>query len=256
MKRLFTLIVFCSFSLVSTSQILVHNDFTGYNGLSSTIAPGWFYSWNDTAATSRSYYTSAGSCGISCPAYKFGINGAYVITPSFSNADSLRFYMKGNGSFQPNKFHIYAGPDTMTWTLLRTFDSIPLASQIVTLPIGSAYNYIKFQYQKDSLGYNVGIDDVSIFSGIFTNLNPVRKFTASIFPNPTSGMLNIETGTFQPKSLSVSVSNVLGREVKNLQMNIPSAYYQVNLSDLDAGVYMVHVKSEFGEFTQRIVIRK
>ncbi|MBK6840606.1 MAG: hypothetical protein IPG90_21770 [Bacteroidetes bacterium] len=45
-------------------------------------------------------------------------DSAYVIT-CFAHADSVRFYMKGNGSFQANRFRVYGGPDTTNMTLIQ-----------------------------------------------------------------------------------------------------------------------------------------
>ncbi|MBK7852123.1 MAG: hypothetical protein IPJ66_13605 [Bacteroidetes bacterium] len=71
MKRIFTLLILSVFTLPSFSQILVQTDFASYNGLSTSVPPGWFIYWNDTAATHKSYYTGSTTCGIACPAYKF-----------------------------------------------------------------------------------------------------------------------------------------------------------------------------------------
>lgn len=256
MKRIFTYLLLLTLSLPASSQILVQNDFATYNGLASSVPAGWFYSWNDTASTSRSYYTSAGSCGMSCPAYKFGRDSVYMITPFFSGADSVRFYMKGNGTYKPNKFRVFGGADTSNWTLIHQFDSIPLASQTVTLPVGGAYNYLRFYYQKDSTGYNVGMDDIYIFAGIFTGVNEGKKFSASLYPNPTNGILNISSTAYLSKGMTILVSNVLGNEVKRIVLNNAAAQYQVNLNDLEAGIYMLRIRSEMGESTQRVVIRK
>ena len=135
MKRIFTLLILSVFTLPLFSQILVQTDFATYNGLSSGIPPGWFISWNDTASSHRSFYTGAATCGLACPAYKFGWDSAYVITPAFAHADSVRFLMKGNGSFQANRFPVYRGPDTTNMTLIQEFKHVSATSTIMTLPL-------------------------------------------------------------------------------------------------------------------------
>ncbi|HNP98961.1 MAG TPA: T9SS type A sorting domain-containing protein, partial [Bacteroidia bacterium] len=76
-----------------------------------------------------------------------------------------------------------------------------------------------------------------------------------IYPNPTQGKINVEMAHYS-KSLSVTVSNILGKVVKQVVMNTISANYEVDLNDLEDGVYMVNVRNEFGEKTQRVVLKK
>lgn len=58
------------------------------------------------------------------------------------------------------------------------------------------------------------------------------------------------------KSLNVTVINVIGKEVKALTLNTYSSEYTIDLGDLEAGVYMVRVRSEYGETTRWVVLRK
>ncbi|MBK6840604.1 MAG: T9SS type A sorting domain-containing protein [Bacteroidetes bacterium] len=62
-------------------------------------------------------------------------------------------------------------------------------------------------------------------------------------------------GTLQ-QSLSVTVSNILGKVVKQVVLNTVAANYVVDLNDLEDGIYMVNVRNEFGEKTQRVVLKK
>jgi hypothetical protein len=255
MKRIFTLLILSVFTLPLFSQILVQTDFATYNGLSSGIPPGWFISWNDTASSHRSFYTGAATCGLACPAYKFGWDSAYVITPAFAHADSVRFYMKGNGSFQANRFQVYGGPDTTNMTLIQEFNNVSATSTIMTLPLDDSYTNVKFYYHKDSLGYNVGFDDVYVFAGSFSGISEHAVLDASIYPNPSQGKINVEMAHFS-KSLSVTVSNILGKVVKQVVLNTVAANYVVDLNDLEDGIYMVNVRNEFGEKTQSVVLKK
>lgn len=258
MKKIFTLLAVLIGLGAQAQTILVQTDFTGYNGLPNTVPFGWFISNNDTSATGKTFYTGASTCGVTCPAYKFNLTGAesYIITPQFSNADSVHFYMKGNGTYKPNKFRVYGGADTTTWTLIQQFDSVSATSRTVSLPVGPAYNYLKFGYLKDSTGYNVGFDDVIIFQGSLSSVPVTENFSANLYPNPTNGLLTIDLGSLHTKSLNVTVINVIGKEVKVLTLNTYSSEYTIDLGDLEAGVYMVRVRSEYGETTRRVVLRK
>ena len=53
-----------------------------------------------------------------------------------------------------------------------------------------------------------------------------------------------------------TVSNILGKVVKQVVLNTVAANYVVDLNDLEDGIYMVNVRNEFGEKTQRVVLKK
>ncbi|HRH66395.1 MAG TPA: T9SS type A sorting domain-containing protein [Bacteroidia bacterium] len=255
MKRIFTILILSVFTIPTFAQILVQTDFATYNGLPAGVPPGWFIYWNDTAASHKSFYTGPSTCGIACPAYKFGWDSIYVITPAFANADSVRFYMKGNGTFQANRFQVWGAPDTTNWTLIQENNNVSATASIVTLPLNSNYTHVKFAYLKDSLGYNVGFDDVYVFAGSFSGISEHAVLDASIYPNPTQGKISVDMAHFS-KSLTVTVSNILGKVVKQVVLNTVAANYEVDLNDLEDGVYMVNVRNEFGEKTQRVVLKK
>lgn len=71
----------------------------------------------------------------------------------------------------------------------------------------------------------------------------------TIFPNPTNGILNIQSD----KILDVQISNLLGKVVysnKNLSNG------QINLSNLDNGVYFVHLDNGINKGVKKIVLTK
>jgi len=71
----------------------------------------------------------------------------------------------------------------------------------------------------------------------------------SIYPNPAKDFLNVNSklATIQ----SVVVSDINGRTVKNVAFNQTNV--QVNVSDLNAGIYMVTINSEEGSTVKKFV---
>lgn len=266
MKKIFTFILICISALPSFSQILIEEHFDTYMNTPPTpptVPAGWFISWNnaDTAVAALSYYYSTSPtyqfCGMSCPTYKFGIDSAYAITPMFTGADSVRFYMKGNGTQKPNHFQIYGGPDTSTWNLIRSFDTIATTASVVTLPVPLGSHFLKFIYLKDSSGYNVGFDDVYIFTGPFpAGIADVSKTQLSLFPNPSRGLVTFDFNGTHPKNATLTFNNVLGTQVRKISLQGSETKYQVDLSEFQDGVYFVKIKTDLGESTQRIVLKK
>ncbi len=101
---------------------------------------------------------------------------------------------------------------------------------------------------------NVRLDDIKIAkvltTGIKTNL--LSEETISLFPNPTSGVLNINT---IDATTSVEVYNVIGEKVyssKNLNKGLNS----LDLSNLSNGSYFVKMNSNNNITTKKVVISK
>ena len=267
MKKFTTLCFIIAVSINSFAQItnLLQNDFTGYTGLVSTVASGWYYSWNDTAATSRSFYTSSGNYGMSSPSYKFGRDSVTIVSPNIQALgipDSVSFWMKGNGTMTnpfnaQNALSIYESPDSITWTLSQILDSLVVTtngstdSVTVRFPLQPSTAYLKFFYHK--VVGNLAFDDLNI-TGTLTGLiiPDNSRILTTVYPNPASSFVNVESKSI--KINSVSVKNILGKEVKRSSAH--GNKIQMDISGLDAGVYLVFIRTEMGVNTQRLVIRR
>jgi hypothetical protein len=257
MKRLLLTLLFFTSLVFSNAQVLLSNNFDSYNGLPATIAPGWYYSFNDSSAANRSFYNTAGFCGVSCNSYKFGHDTVTIITPAFSNADSVQFYLKGNGQQHvENNFTVLESPDSSNWTVVADIDSIPASATTYTLPLNSTTTHLMFVYHKDSLGYNVGLDDIFIFQGSLIGIEEASKSGVSVFPNPTSGPVNILAKNITLRNVTVTVTNILGRQVGNYTFAQLSGKTTLDLNGLEEGVYMVRVKSDKADVLQRVLIRR
>ncbi len=254
-KRLLLVSLVTISFLTTKAQILTSYDFTGYNGLVSSVAPGWIISNNDSASASRTYYSSAGQCGVSCPSYKFNLTGATIISPAFSNATQVQFYMRGNGSAQPNTFNVYATTNGTSWNLLQTYNPIALSAQTIVLNLNPADVQVKFEYIKDSAGLNVGLDDIVISNGPVGMPQIDKAASFNIYPTMGNGSVYLE-GNATRKSVDVSVVNLIGKEVKSLSFVQTNGKTVLALNDLPDGVYILKITSNGQQFTKRIVIRR
>jgi Secretion system C-terminal sorting domain len=241
------LIAFAALSFsASRAQILTSYDFTGYNGLTSS-----------TASALRTYYSGSGQCGVSCPAYKFNLTGATIISATFSNATQVQFYMKGNGTVQPNNtFNVYSTSNGSTWNLLSAYAPIAQAAATYILPLSASDVQIKFEYIKDSLGYNVGLDDIVVSNGPVGLPQFDKASGFNIYPTMSSGTVYLE-GNSVRKNVAVSVVNLIGKEVKNFTFIQANGKSVLSLTDLPEGVYILKVTSTNNQqYTKRIVIKK
>jgi len=239
-----------------TNNVIV-NGFNGYDGTPLTVAPGWYYSWNDSSAASRSFYPSAGNCGDSIPAYKFGLDSVTVISPAFTSADSLRFWMKGNGSVQDsNTFEIYVSSDSISWTLLASMDSISASAQVVSLPIPGTAQFVKFFFRKYIAGYNVGLDDIAVLKNSGVGIaDPAQPAGAFIYPSPTSGPVNVEL-TSGAENAEVNVYDLLGNSLTQVTVKrMGDQKIVLDLSGHQPGFYFIRIKTQERTFSKRVTLQ-
>src|SRR5690606_34394466 len=69
----------------------------------------------------------------------------------------------------------------------------------------------------------------------------------SVYPNPVKDVLNI-ANSIGAEINTVTVSDINGRTVKQF-----GSVSQINISDLNAGVYFVNISSNEGSLTKKVV---
>ncbi|HKR03735.1 MAG TPA: T9SS type A sorting domain-containing protein [Bacteroidia bacterium] len=256
-KFLFSVFIITAAYFNSHSQaILLQQNFDSYNGLVASIPAGFTITWNDTASISKSFYNTTGFCGVACNSYKFGWDSATIITPAFSNPGSVSFYFKGNGTQNPyNTFYVYESPNGSTWNQVASYVNFVTTSQTITLPLNSSSIKLKFYYEKDSLGLNVGFDDLIVYGPL--GVNETKGFQGiSVYPTPTSGIVTINFNENYFSDIEIKVINILGKEVKNYNLKNISTKYVMNITDEPEGIYLLKIKSGTDEMVKRIILKK
>ncbi len=155
----FTIGFFLCFSFIKAqTTILLQENFTNYDGTSATVPAGWNFSYNGN-------YTSTTYSGTSGPnSYKFGVNNATIITPSFANAESVLFWLKGASVDTASYLTIYETYDSITWTIVSTIKPLSASGTSYKFPVNNASIHLKFFYFK-SAG-NLAFDDFLVIDHI------------------------------------------------------------------------------------------
>ncbi len=78
----------------------------------------------------------------------------------------------------------------------------------------------------------------------------------SIYPNPSRGIINIDLKAIPAREVKAVVSNMIGNEVFNDVVKNSNGSAQLDLSDLQNGVYIVKITTATGSFVQRVVVKK
>jgi len=96
------------------------------------------------------------------------------------------------------------------------------------------------------VGSNVSIDD--LFA------QEVKEI--KVFPNPSSGLFQLEIQLLQSQHLTIQVVDLTGKGIwfKEVNQTI-SVKEEIDLGALPAGVYFLQVKGELGQMTRQLMIR-
>ena len=78
--------------------------------------------------------------------------------------------------------------------------------------------------------------------------------TVQLFPNPAKDKINIDLNNSNIRSGEVSIHNMLGEVVLKSQLTNSGSMTTIDLVELDPGVYLLTLDTEYGNMTKKIVL--
>ncbi|HTN45907.1 MAG TPA: T9SS type A sorting domain-containing protein [Flavipsychrobacter sp.] len=87
-----------------------------------------------------------------------------------------------------------------------------------------------------------------------TAIKDVINNVFSIFPNPTKGLVNIHWKNGVSGNAQIIISDLSGRMVYNKNA-ATNAATQINLNNLNQGVYFIKINTERGQYTERVILQ-
>jgi hypothetical protein len=96
-----------------------------------------------------------------------------------------------------------------------------------------------------------------VFSNVVTaRIEPMGGLLANFYPNPTTGLLNIELNGIPEAPLLVEVFNLLGARVhrESFAPDAAGSALQIDLRALPAGSYLVKLRSGTANLVKQIVV--
>jgi len=179
-------------------------------------------------------------------------NNSYIL---FKNMDFAA------GARQFNAYISSIEDNAVIEILLDSLDG-PLAGSLNVLSTGDAENYYITSSELDRIS---GIHDLFLrfttsspeslkvdwFNfqenvGIIASHADSKDFTASIFPNPVDGEINIKYHLSSDNNVSIGLYSTLGclvRSYNTEQQKAGDYMEQINTSELNPGLYIIHVSS-------------
>ena len=155
---------------------------------------------------------------------------ASAVTVDFTNAatgaDSVAWdFGDGTTSTEQNPSHTYPGSGTYT---------------VCQIAYGCAGN--------DTTCQEVSVINTALASGLAGSL--------AVFPNPTTGLLQVDLSLDQATEVQVSVLNLLGQEVRRMAAGtVQATRLALDLRGLEAGTYLVQVRAGDRQETRRISLQ-
>lgn len=101
---------------------------------------------------------------------------------------------------------------------------------------------------------NPFIDHPEFVASIWGNLltvNEITKIDFKLYPNPASGNTLIISTSETSLNLEIEIFNILGTSV--LKQKLSNASKEINISQLNKGIYLIKINSETGSITKKLI---
>lgn len=154
---------------------------------------------------------------------------------------------KANYEYTLDRFEIYRSTDNIDYKLVKRIVNTPSINHYecddAVDEAGLYFYRIKAFYQNDCESDYVQIE-VEVID--YTEVNEDLANNVSIYPNPTSGMVNIKAEAMQ----QVSVVNMMGQVV--MTQSVDADDVMIDMSAFENGMYLVNIMTENGNILKRI----
>lgn len=222
-----------------------------------TASGGTSYFWNTTDTTGTIQASPSSQTTYSVIAYNGSCPGlleSVVISvdpspTSVANADNVNVAVGATVNFNNVgslgtaflwDFDNMGATSTLT-SPSHTYNSVGVYTVILTATLGNCT-------MNDTIVINVGIDGIG---------NNALDQAIELFPNPTSGQLNVNINFEQAQDISLMVYNTIGEAVRTTnEKDVTNASYLLDLSTEAEGVYFVRLSTADGSITHRIVVTR
>jgi hypothetical protein len=260
----------------------------GWQYISGNVETSLINTYNHTIQSSLGTYTGSRKGGFAQAQagdiLAFGYsassssNGHVMIletAPQLLNADSLKHYFPSQSIAQATTLlsthNLYALPvfdcsglqahfrDSRTQTSGIGHGKLLLLTDITDdAPTGFIFDSLQVTYTSphlDTLGTTVYAISVGRFvNAAATGIQAEKKDCPAflLYPNPAGRMVNIAVGQLPAEPLTLTISDLLGRTLKQILIADPD--FSIDISDLTEGVYTVSLISNHGRTNRKLFI--
>jgi hypothetical protein len=171
-------------------------------------------------------------------------------------AYAIKFkYRIADGTVYPENFRVTMGLDKTVAAqsnVLQTYNSVLFQvwtqADLTFTPTASGDHYLGFHCFSIADQNRLAIDDFEITTVLSADSFQSNSFT--MYPNPVLDVLNVNSNLLEIKS--ITIADINGRIVKQiLELNKQTS--QINVSNLNAGIYIVTIDSEEGSTVKKFI---
>lgn len=227
-------------------------------GLASMFMDNWDYSANGE----KDWVTLPSLDMSNSATVTMSFELSYALFSASGFSDTLRVWASDDCGQTWAQVYEKAGNSLTTVSALSTIEFVPTAGdwrqEIIDL---SAYGNssdvkVRFEHVCDYEN-NLYVDDINITSTPALNVVSLEKKGAlNVYPNPTTGQLNVDVQLATQDAIVITVYNALGQEVSQVQdAKVFGGNYKLDLSKLAKGIYHVQVVGGGETMTQKVVLR-
>jgi hypothetical protein len=185
-----------------------------------------------------------------------------------TSSDKLQLYTSTNCGLSWIPRWAKFGAALATTTITSASQYMPAPGEFVTYTVSlstlSGNNAVLFRWVFTADATNPGndlyLDDINISSqgplGIstLTGLNDLL-----IYPNPSSGQVNLQINLSEKHNVSLNVTDVLGRQVEHQDVKLlESGQNNMNVNsrnNYEAGIYFINLNIDGEMLTKKVIIR-
>lgn len=209
------------------------------------------YSWSTGATTAAISATAAGTFTVTATDQNGSVSSSVTVTAGSS--PTAAFTATASGNVATITANTSSGATSFSW---NWGDGTPASTGQIPPPhtYTSNGNFTITLTATNSCGNNQATQSVTI-TGVF--IAPVENnMEFEVYPNPSSGVFNLEVTNTTTKQVIVRVFDLSGKMVYNEPINEGNSVIRksLDLSGLAKGVYTLHLNSEAGNGIQRLTI--
>ena len=175
----------------------------------------------------------------------------------------LSYYYRVNGTSSQARLQVMVGLSPSSTAMVQELLPSTLYSNIFYLPITYQFNvaptgtyYVGFRVVNgDSAITGFRLDNVSIVADSGVGISNLDKLPLAIFPNPTKGIVHINSSETFSKGYKIEVLNSVGQIISESFTNELNDF-TIDLNTEPTGVYLVRIVSDSGVETRKLTISR
>ena len=197
---------------------------------------------------------------------QFFILGAATFVATYTNIDStsqtaphvISGTETGNINANPLFMNVLL-PEGADGKWMTADDGLQLQSNSPCVDAGDTTGVTLFDILSQNRTFNFIIDMGAYeFSSITTAVqdNEQSKNIVSVYPNPANSIVSVRFNALETENASLQLFDFSGRlisTVENSETTKVERSYQIDISGLENGIYLLHINTASGKYSQKLL---